>query len=166
MTVSARTASTGTAAAGPTMRYAATHRFAVTPERLWSEIEQFEHFESWWSWLERFSAEPARLRPGTVLTGVVHPPLPYRMGVRIDLCECVRPQRIRAHVRGDLLGTALLELLPIDTGTEARVSWTLEMTQPAMRLAARVARPLLCWGHDRVVDATVNSFRRRLHDQA
>jgi hypothetical protein len=31
-----------------------------------------------------------------------------------------------------------------------------------MRIAARIAKPLLQWGHDRVVDATVDSFRRQL----
>jgi len=31
-----------------------------------------------------------------------------------------------------------------------------------MRIAARVAYPLLRWGHDRVVDATVDGLRRQL----
>jgi hypothetical protein len=36
------------------------------------------------------------------------------------------------------------------------------MTQLSMRVAARFAHPLLRWGHDRVVDATVAAFRRQL----
>jgi hypothetical protein len=36
------------------------------------------------------------------------------------------------------------------------------MKQRPMRLAARLASPLLRWGHDRVVEATVASFRRNL----
>jgi hypothetical protein len=36
------------------------------------------------------------------------------------------------------------------------------MMQRPMRLAARVAYPLLRWGHDRVVEATVAGFRRQL----
>jgi hypothetical protein len=31
-----------------------------------------------------------------------------------------------------------------------------------MRLASRVGRPLLQWGHDRVVEMTVAGFRRRI----
>jgi len=31
-----------------------------------------------------------------------------------------------------------------------------------MRSVARFAHPLLRWGHDRVVDATVASFRRQV----
>ena len=36
------------------------------------------------------------------------------------------------------------------------------MMQRPMRLAARVAHPVLRWGHDRVVEMTVNGFRRHL----
>jgi len=38
--------------------------------------------------------------------------------------------------------------------------------QRPMRVAARVAYPVLRWGHDRVVDATVAGFRRHLGDPA
>ncbi len=42
------------------------------------------------------------------------------------------------------------------------VAWTMEMRQPAMRLASRIGRPVLQWGHDRVVEMTVAGFRRRI----
>jgi hypothetical protein len=54
------------------------------------------------------------------------------------------------------LGSSRLE------GTRASVSWQLEMTQPRMRAAARVVRPILRWGHDRVVDAAARGFRRHV----
>jgi hypothetical protein len=38
----------------------------------------------------------------------------------------------------------------------------MEMRQPAMRLAGRIGRPLLQWGHDRVVEMTVAGFRRQI----
>ena len=41
------------------------------------------------------------------------------------------------------------------------------MMQRPMRMAARVAHPLLRFGHDRVVEATVAGYRRHLaQDQA
>ncbi len=46
-------------------------------------------------------------------------------------------------------------LEPRDEGTVAEVSWTIEMRQRPMRLAARVAYPLMRWGHDRVIEATL-----------
>ena len=44
-------------------------------------------------------------------------------------------------------------------------TWALEMTQPSMRVVARVAYPILRWAHDRVVDATVAAFRAELRSQ-
>lgn len=37
----------------------------------------------------------------------------------------------------------------------------LEMRSPPLRAAARVAYPLMRWGHDRVVDMAVAGFRQR-----
>jgi hypothetical protein len=97
-----------------------------------------------------------------VLHGVIVPPLPYRMRLRVELRECIPPQRIEARVHGDLDGSARLLLEPSGGGTRASVEWTIEMMQRRMRLAALVGFPLLRWGHDRVVDATVAGFRRQL----
>ena len=36
------------------------------------------------------------------------------------------------------------------------------MMQRPMRLAATIAAPLLRWGHEHVVNATVNGFRRHV----
>jgi hypothetical protein len=84
------------------------------------------------------------------------------MRLRVELGRCVRPLSIDATVGGDLIGVAGLRLRPNEEGTWAEVSWKVEMQQPAMRLASRFGHPLLKWGHDRVVEATVAGFRRRL----
>jgi hypothetical protein len=97
-----------------------------------------------------------------VLTGVITPPLPYRMRLRVDLLDCERPSRIEAAVHGDLEGWAQL-LLEGDNGeTRVTATWTFEMMQRSMRMAARLAHPVLRWGHDRVVEITVRAFRRHL----
>ena len=124
-----------------------------------------DQFEAWWGWLSEFHVEGAsqgELQPGTVLRGVVAPPLPYRMRLEVDIERCQRPSEIDAVVHGDLEGRAELRLAPIRGGTRAEVAWTIEMMQPPMRVAARLAHPLLEWGHDRVVEATVQSFSRVL----
>jgi len=132
------------------------------PERVWQIIEHSEHFESWWGWLEDFRLEGDGLEDGTVLWGTVAPPVPYRMRLAVRLDRCERPHRIEATVHGDLEGRAVLELAPEADATIAEVEWRIEMMQSSMRIAARVARPLLSWGHDRVVSMTVASFRRQL----
>jgi hypothetical protein len=94
---------------------------------------------------------------------VVAPPVPYRMRIRVELTQCEPPELIDATVSGDLEGEAHLRLRPAGPNSMVEVAWTVEMMQRPMRLASRMGgRPLLQWGHDRVVDMTVAGFRRRL----
>jgi uncharacterized protein YndB with AHSA1/START domain len=147
------------------IEYRGTFRFSVPPEVVWDAIERTEDFEGWWGWLGEFHLAGAGLQHGSVLTGVVSPPVPYRMRVRVELEDCVRPSSIEAAVHGDLEGHASLRLSPTDAeaaATVVAVHWTIEMMQQPMRVAARVAYPVLRWGHDRVVDATVSGFRRQI----
>ena len=151
----------GTVAA-PVLTYRNTFGFDLEPERLWRQIEAVDQFETWWPWLTDFRIEGGGLAPGSVLSGTVSPPLPYRMRIRIRLEGCERPTAIDADVDGDLVGDAHLRFRPQEGGTSVEAFWEVEMRQPSMRLASRVGRPLLQWGHDRVVEMTVVGFRRRI----
>lgn len=146
----------------PVISYRRGFSFDVAPEVLWDRIEEIDQFEHWWPWLTECRLDGEGLRSGAVLTGVVTPPLPYRMRIRVELDRCDRPNRIEATVGGDLDGTAALALHADGRGTRADVAWTVEMRQPTMRLADRFGHPLLQWGHDRVVEMTVAGFRRRI----
>lgn len=129
---------------------------------MWDAIQEVDQFEAWWPWLEEFRLEGGTLRAGSVLHGVVSPPLPYRMRIRVEITRCEPPTGMDAVIHGDLEGLASLEVRAREGGAEAEVAWTVEMMQRPMRLASRFGRPLLQWGHDRVVDMTVAGFRRRL----
>ena len=145
--------------------YRGRFAFDASPEDIWDSIEHCERFETWWAWLREFRLEGPGLEAGAVLHGVVSPPVPYTMRIQVVLDRCTRPSRIDATVHGDLEGPASLVLARSDQGTLAEVSWTIEMTQRTMRLAARVAHPLMRWGHDRVIEATVSGYRRQLAAQ-
>jgi carbon monoxide dehydrogenase subunit G len=146
----------------PVITYQRGYRFDLAPGQLWDRIEEVDQFERWWPWLTEFRIEGDGLSAGSVLHGVVTPPLPYRMRLRVELVDCDRPHAIDATIGGDLIGEARLCLRPAAEGTLAEVSWHVEMRQPAMRLASRIGRPVLQWGHDRVVEMTVAGFRRRI----
>jgi carbon monoxide dehydrogenase subunit G len=148
------------------IEYSGDFSFPCPPDEVWSAMRRVECFESWWGWLKEFRVEGAGLEAGAVFHGVVVPPLPYRLGVRIALVECVRPRRINAAIHGDLEGTARLILEPEREGTRANISSSVELVQLPLRVAARVAPWALRWGHDRVVEATVTSFRSHLLDRA
>ncbi|MGD0310899.1 MAG: SRPBCC family protein [Acidimicrobiales bacterium] len=136
--------------------------FDLAPDLLWDRMEEIDQFERWWPWLTDLRIEGNGLSAGSVLHGVVTPPLPYRMRLDVELVECDRPTAIDATISGDLTGQARLRLRPRGDGTWAEVAWEVEMRQPAMRIASRLGRPVLQWGHDRVVEVTVAGFRRRI----
>jgi carbon monoxide dehydrogenase subunit G len=144
------------------IEYEGAFHLDLPPNEVWAIISRTDHFEDWWSWLRELQVEGKALESGSVLRGVVVPPLPYRMRLEVVLEECVMPNRIDAVVSGDLEGNASLTFTPDGGGTQATVGWTIEMMQGPMRLAARLAHPLLRWGHDLVVQATVEGFRRTL----
>ncbi len=142
--------------------YRGTFRLRAQPGVVWEMIERTGEFEGWWGWLGDFRLDGPGLEAGSALVGVVSPPLPYHMRIRVELERCVRPSLIEAAVRGDLEGHGRLELNADGDATVASVAWRIEMMQRPMRAAARFASPLLRFGHDRVVDATVRGFRRQL----
>lgn len=146
----------------PVIRYRRQYEFSQAPHELWGVIEEVDQFEKWWTWLEEFRLEGDSLCEGAVLHGVVAPPLPYRMRIRVELTNCDPASRVDATVHGDLEGEAGLRLRPHGGGSVVEVGWTVEMMQRPMRLASRFGHPLLQWGHDRVVELTVAGFQRRL----
>jgi hypothetical protein len=146
------------------IEYDRTFTFSAPVEQLWATMSRLECYPEWWSWLHEFSVEGAGLEAGSELHGVVVPPLPYRMRLDIVVDETVPERSIHAFVHGDLEGTARLDFECDGTATQVHATWTIEMMQRPMRLAARIGHPLLEWGHDRVVDATVEGFRRHLSE--
>ncbi|MGP8060382.1 MAG: SRPBCC family protein [Acidimicrobiales bacterium] len=150
--------------APPIIEYRRVHDFATSPSELWTAIGRVDEFERWWPWLDQFRLEGDGLVAGSVLHGVVSPPVPYRMRIEVELVRCVPARAIDAVVHGDLRGDARLRLRPGGGGTQAEVAWSVEMMQRPMRLASVFTRPILQWGHDRVVDMTVAGFKRQLAD--
>ncbi|HEY2302611.1 MAG TPA: hypothetical protein VGH66_11995 [Acidimicrobiales bacterium] len=142
--------------------YTGTFWFDASPQQVWAGMERVDDFPCWWHWLREFHVDGQAMTPGSVLRGVVCPPLPYRMQVMVRLVECVWPRLVRADVHGDLEGEAGLALETHGDRTRATAAWTIEMMQPPMRVAARLAHPLLRWGHDRVVETTVAGFRAQV----
>ena len=144
-----------------TVDFHGAYWFPADPTQLWAAAEQFGMFQSWWGWLDEFHADAPGLVAGNVLHGLVVPPVPCRLRLDIRLQRCEPPRLIVASVEGDLRGQAVLQLDGADDGTRATLTWSLEMRSAPLRAAARVAYPLMRWGHDRVLDMAVAGFRQR-----
>jgi hypothetical protein len=142
--------------------YRGAFSFPLSPCDMWNELERPDRLARGRRWVEVRQVDPRGLQPGAALLCVVEPPLPYRMSLEVVVVEASRCEFVEVEIHGDLEGHAELRLEPAGEGTRASVSWQLEMTQPRMRAAARVVRPILRWGHDRVVDAAARGFRRHV----
>jgi uncharacterized protein YndB with AHSA1/START domain len=158
--------------------YTGTHQFRIPHDELWTAIGRTDRFATWWGWLEEFRADNRTgdgltgdgrdgdgLQAGTVLRGVVAPPVPFRMRVSVEILRVKPPDEIEAAVHGDLEGTARLSVRSAGTGSTVEIEWEVEMMQRPMRIACRYGYPLMKWGHDRVVEMTLSSFRRHVETE-
>ena len=138
-----------------------TWHFAAEPDLVWRAVSRTDDFPRWWSWLDRFEADG--LYPGAIARFQVRGPLPYVLRFRVDVDDVVPGERVVTRVSGDVAGPARLELGPDPAGggTSARLVWALDVRRPFLRQVAVVGRPLMEWGHDRVVDLGLRQFESR-----
>jgi uncharacterized protein YndB with AHSA1/START domain len=142
--------------------YERAFTFAAPVDRVWATLSRPDQYPRWWPWLHDFTIEGDAFKPGTVLRGVVVPPIPYRLHLCVEIDDAEAEHHVAANVHGDLEGLARIDLDAAGTRTRVVASWNVEMMQAPMRLAASLGMtPLLRWGHDRVVETTVATFRRQ-----
>ena len=129
---------------------------AVPPGELWSAATSIDRYRSWWPWLRHF--EGAAFTEGARWRCVVKPPLPYTVRMTITLDEVREGSFVRAGVAGDVVGDAELSIAPHPDGSEARLVSRLAPASGGLALFARVARPLVRFGHDWVLDRGARQF--------
>lgn len=133
--------------------------FSASPEELWRAFSDTERLQEWWPWLRVL--ESSGLVEGTVSQCAIRAPVPYVVSFSLALEEVVAPRLVVAAVSGDLEGPARLEVVAQPGGSEARLWWELEARSGLFRAASLVARPILDWAHNWVVDTGVRQFRRK-----
>lgn len=141
------------------IRSVRTYRFPAVRPSLWRAIQAVDRYESWWPWLREFDG--TALEQGAVWSCVVQPPLPYQVRFRISLDEVVEHEHIVASLDGDIVGTARLELRDRGPECEAHLTSQLAPDNRALRAVALLARPLVRYGHDWVLDTGANQFTHR-----
>lgn len=136
--------------------------FPVPPGELWATLSRTDRFQEWWPWLR--SLDSAGLAEGSVSDCVVRAPVPYSLRFRVTVLEVTPALSVDTRVSGDLEGPARLDIAAHPDGSEARLSWELELRSPLLRRLSRVGRPLMEWGHNWVVDTGVRQFRRAVFE--
>ena len=137
--------------------------FDVPRAELWSAVARTDRYREWLPWVHELDGDG--LHEGAVARCVVRAPLPYTLRFDVRVVGVVDHEAVDAVVTGDLDGPAHLELDDGSGGSGARLRWALELRDPLLRPLATVARPAMVWAHDRVIEAGVREFERRLLDE-
>lgn len=133
--------------------------FPLPPERFWRVISRTGDFPRWWPWLRRLEGDG--LVEGREARCLVRAPIPYSLEFTVAVEQLEPGRLVDATVTGDLSGPARLEVAAHPDGSEVHLAWRMELRRPLLRAAARVARPVMEWGHDWVVANGVEQFLRR-----
>ncbi len=141
-----------------------TYDLPLPRQQLWEQISQVARYRTWWSWLRRFDARA--LAVGEEWRCEVQPPLPYivRFSVAIEKVEA--PGLVYAHVQGDVVGDATLELDEDGEGCRTTLHSSLAPGNAALRLMSRFASPLARVAHDWVLDTGARQFITRATSSA
>jgi hypothetical protein len=143
---------------GGSVRHTGAFWFPIPVSDFWQLIEDFERYQERWPWLETFTADQDGLVAGNVLRATILPPVPLRIRIQVRFHSCQRLASTEASITGDLCGHASLSFDEHGGGTRVRADWTLAAASAPVRVLMRVARPLVAWGHDRVVDLAVTGL--------
>lgn len=141
------------------MRSDRRYRFPVPPEELWAAFGRTGEYRAWWPWLR--GLEGAEFVEGATWRCEVQPPLPYSLRFDLTLEEVEAPRFVTASVSGDIAGHAAIDVTAAPGGSELRLVATLGPDSAMLRTIARVAHPLVRFGHDWVIDTGLRQFRRR-----
>jgi hypothetical protein len=150
----------------PTFRSDRRWSFDVGAEELWERIADTGRYADWWPWLHSFDPGPGMVE-GAEWACVVSPPLPYVVRFTLHIESVDEGRRIESTVDGDIGGTATLTIdEPADdgelaAGATARLESSLHPRNPLLRGFGVVARPLVEYGHDWVLDQGRRQFVER-----
>ncbi len=133
-----------------------TYRYELTPFELWQRLSDVRQFPTWWPWLRTFDA--GALRPGEIWRCTVQPPLPYAVRFTLTIDEVDELALVRATARGDIEGTARIDVEQRGDGSELRLRAALRPCKQSMRAMSLLARPLVTFGHHWVLDTGARQF--------
>ena len=124
---------------------------------VWDALGRPDRFDETWPWLRSFDG--SELRAGVTWRCEVQPPVPYRVRFAIHLREVVEGELIEAEVDGDVAGSARLELVDGELGTDLWLRSELAPGNGLLRSILRVMPPLARYGHDWILDTGARQFR-------
>jgi hypothetical protein len=132
----------------------------VAPDTVWTAISDVDEYQRWWPWLASFDG--SALEAGQRWHCVVQPPLPYRVSFTVALERVVTAAAAVATLSGDIVGDARIDLVGRGESSELRLRSSLAPSRPALQALAAVARPVVTFGHNWVLDNGARQFADRM----
>ncbi|HIK44340.1 MAG TPA: SRPBCC family protein [Leptolyngbyaceae cyanobacterium M65_K2018_010] len=127
---------------------------AAPIQTVWDAIAHTEDWPSWWgavqSVVELEPGEPNGL--GNRRRFVWKMPLSYTLAFDTRVVAIEAPVLMEAIAIGDVEGRGVWRLNPTEHGTEVVYTWTVRTTKRWMNAVAPIARPLLEWNHNAVMN--------------
>jgi hypothetical protein len=146
----------------PVFRFDRRYEFNAPPDELWSAITRVDAYRDYWPWLR--SVQGDGLVAGKVNKVAIWAPVPWMIRLTLVVERVVDGAEADVAVDGDLRGVATLRVSPAandPSRATARLAWDLTPASPALRVAGRMARPVLQYGQDWVVSMGIGQFRRQ-----
>ena len=141
--------------------YRGRFNLPLAPGEAWAYLQETHLYERWWPWMRDLVVEGGGIEEGTSFSFRVVSPLPYRMRLKVEVLEA-GPLRASAAITGDLDGTGDLEISAAPDGSVVALHWDVEIKHGQMRIAARLARPLLRWGQTWAIESALRGFLRHV----
>lgn len=127
---------------------------AAPIEQVWDAIVHSENWTQWWKAVasveELETGEAGGV--GNIRRFVWKTPLKYTLTFETRVIHIQDPVLLEATATGDAEGHGLWQLAATDRGTEICYTWTVRTTQRWMNALAAIARPLLEWNHNLIME--------------
>lgn len=141
------------------MRFRADHaiELGAPADEVWPWVVEAQRWRDLWPWvrLDTSLATPPRIAPGDRISASVPSPLGYRVRFTLRVEDLVDGRELHVAVEGDVEGGGALVL----DGSALTLTWDVAIAQPLLRAAWPIARPVLTWAHDKVVERAASDLR-------
>jgi len=129
---------------------------AAPVPRVQAVLVDLEWYAAWWPEV----VAVAKLSDDDALV-LCRSTLPYELELHLTAVHR-EPERLEVAIDGDLEGFARFELSTRDGGTHLVFTEEVEAAGRALRTASYVARPLLVWNHDRMLESCIRGLLERV----
>jgi uncharacterized membrane protein len=139
---------------GTRYHFVTTMRFAADGDRLWDVLDDPEAWPTWWRWLRSVAVleEGDATGIGKTVRNEVATPLGYRLTYYGTTRHRRERNLLEFDATGDLVGQGQFRSgSNSEHTTEIVFNWLVETPKWWMNLAARLARPVFAWNHNRLM---------------